>query len=848
MNDKPDNEQELQQWTLRWESNKEDQALAEAIFQRYRYHPPAQQILGEMSQYLLKKEALAPALLYEVFLWFHERKETHQLKQLADRWKKTELTEEKDYESYIQYLRDTGDFVQALQILEETMNRFSAQDRFFLLHLELLIDSQQFQKALSLLSVQKCKELKDPECYLIRAKLLFQDSSPAPSIRDEIEYLCLEALRLDTQKVDAFFLLLDLYTFVFKLSSKINFLFKLAQSYHIQDLSLFREILSALLIVNEVNDAEEIYTVLRELLPTKDLPVMDLVLLLHLKLNNIGLARQLWKEYRLRGATDHPQLYIIMGQICEILLQQNRLWQNTLSPKTEDSVWAKALTIPSDGMENLLQTILLYSYDCLMELEPDSPEFYYLKGLCLADRDPKNASLLFRKTLDLSPDYTMAHFELAQLYQANHEYLKAYESYRKILQSNYTDIDLFMETYMQLSEISIKFGWIEEAERYLDLAKQMSPMDYRVHLSLGKIYLKESKIIGSEVALDKAEYHLQQVIDLVGQQGEAMYFLGQAAYAKRQFLPAIKYYSDAVSSGLLNERGEAFATEENCFLWISRSYYQLYKDMLFSSRDYLMEAIVFAEKMKVDQNSNLLLLEYILELYEMANMKEQANKVNAIIVQLKSKKQAPIFENADQMPGIIKILTVFSPISDEDQEQEKAIFSKGHIGEIQSILIPGEGQIKITGNVSESFTNAVKVAFGFARHFLFSMNMSDALNQQDLLIDFPGWYPRYDGTSAGSSIAISILSAFLKKAVPRNVTITGEITLLGDVLPVAGIKEKIEATMEKQIDIVFIPKDNRWDYLDMVLKGGSSLKFPEVIAVSNVKDIVKDLFKISIKT
>jgi len=121
--------------------------------------------------------------------------------------------------------------------------------------------------------------------------------------------------------------------------------------------------------------------------------------------------------------------------------------------------------------------------------------------------------------------------------------------------------------------------------------------------------------------------------------------------------------------------------------------------------------------------------------------------------------------------------------------------------------------------------------------------LEELLNQKDLIIDLPGWYPRYDGSSAGSSLAIAMLSACLNKALPQDITITGEITLLGDVLPVAGIKEKIEATFEKNIQRVFIPKENRWDYLDMVLKGVSTELIPEVTAVSSVMEMVDQLFE-----
>jgi predicted ATP-dependent protease len=97
--------------------------------------------------------------------------------------------------------------------------------------------------------------------------------------------------------------------------------------------------------------------------------------------------------------------------------------------------------------------------------------------------------------------------------------------------------------------------------------------------------------------------------------------------------------------------------------------------------------------------------------------------------------------------------------------------------------------------------------------------------------------------SLDAGIALAILSAYLKETIPDQITLTGELTLLGDIKPVGGIKEKIEATFDKGIQRVYIPIDNRWDYLDMILKGvEESDQYPEVISVSNVSQIVENLF------
>ena len=68
---------------------------------------------------------------------------------------------------------------------------------------------------------------------------------------------------------------------------------------------------------------------------------------------------------------------------------------------------------------------------------------------------------------------------------------------------------------------------------------------------------------------------------------------------------------------------------------------------------------------------------------------------------------------------------------------------------------------------------------------------------------------------------------------------------MGNILPVGGIKEKIEATLDKNISRVYIPVENRGDYLDMILKGlDDTREYPEIVLVSNVEEIVRQIFTI----
>ena len=97
-----------------------------------------------------------------------------------------------------------------------------------------------------------------------------------------------------------------------------------------------------------------------------------------------------------------------------------------------------------------------------------------------------------------------------------------------------------------------------------------------------------------------------------------------------------------------------------------------------------------------------------------------------------------------------------------------------------------------------------------------------------------------DGPSAGTLITTCILSHILGKSIPKNISMTGEMTLLGEILPVGGIKEKVMTAIRENIDILYISVYNKREIeeLDDYLK--SKIKFK---LVKNYKEIHKDLFE-----
>jgi Lon-like ATP-dependent protease len=99
----------------------------------------------------------------------------------------------------------------------------------------------------------------------------------------------------------------------------------------------------------------------------------------------------------------------------------------------------------------------------------------------------------------------------------------------------------------------------------------------------------------------------------------------------------------------------------------------------------------------------------------------------------------------------------------------------------------------------------------------------------DIHVNFPGGTP-VDGPSAGLAIAVSMYSAMTKKPVPPRVAFTGEISLHGEIRPVGGVDQKLNAAEECRLSRVFVPQGN-WQerYLDRQVKVVPASHLSEVI-------------------
>jgi len=140
----------------------------------------------------------------------------------------------------------------------------------------------------------------------------------------------------------------------------------------------------------------------------------------------------------------------------------------------------------------------------------------------------------------------------------------------------------------------------------------------------------------------------------------------------------------------------------------------------------------------------------------------------------------------------------------------------GELLYIETVIMPGKGKLQITGKLGDVMKESAQAAYSYVRSRTQVLGLEeDFYEKYDMHLHVPeGAIPK-DGPSAGITMCTSIISALLKKAVQKEIGMTGEITLRGRVLPIGGLKEKILAANRGGIKQVIVPEENKKDLQDI---------------------------------
>lgn len=136
----------------------------------------------------------------------------------------------------------------------------------------------------------------------------------------------------------------------------------------------------------------------------------------------------------------------------------------------------------------------------------------------------------------------------------------------------------------------------------------------------------------------------------------------------------------------------------------------------------------------------------------------------------------------------------------------------GDILFIESALSKGKGQLSITGNLGKIMKESSTIAMEYIKANAKRLGLNDfPFSEYNIHIHVPEGATPKDGPSAGITMLTSLVSLFTQKRVKKHLSMTGEITLRGKVLPVGGIKEKILAAKRSKIKEIILCESNRKD-------------------------------------
>jgi len=160
---------------------------------------------------------------------------------------------------------------------------------------------------------------------------------------------------------------------------------------------------------------------------------------------------------------------------------------------------------------------------------------------------------------------------------------------------------------------------------------------------------------------------------------------------------------------------------------------------------------------------------------------------------------------------------------------------------VESILIPGTGDFRLTGSLGDVMKESANIALSFVRSISERFGIDSKVFENNTVhLHVPAGATPKDGPSAGITMASAMLSLVTGKKLKSRLAMTGELSLVGNVLPVGGIKEKMIAAKRAKMREIMLPEENRKDLNEIPehIKKGLSFHL-----VRTMDDVVEHLFE-----
>src|SRR2546423_1492224 len=160
---------------------------------------------------------------------------------------------------------------------------------------------------------------------------------------------------------------------------------------------------------------------------------------------------------------------------------------------------------------------------------------------------------------------------------------------------------------------------------------------------------------------------------------------------------------------------------------------------------------------------------------------------------------------------------------------------------IEALRMKGKGGLVLTGQIGEVMRESAQAAYSYAKSRAQELEIpAEDFEKYDIHIHIPeGAIPK-DGPSAGITLATAMVSVLSQRPVRKDVAMTGEITLRGNVLPVGGVKEKVLAARRARVSMIILPQQNRRDMDEVPKELFHDIKF---VFVDNVRQVFREALR-----
>jgi ATP-dependent Lon protease len=161
----------------------------------------------------------------------------------------------------------------------------------------------------------------------------------------------------------------------------------------------------------------------------------------------------------------------------------------------------------------------------------------------------------------------------------------------------------------------------------------------------------------------------------------------------------------------------------------------------------------------------------------------------------------------------------------------------GDLLSIEALRLPGKGRMKTTGKLGDVMKESIDAANSFVRSIAPEIGVKPPkFEKWDIHVHVPEGATPKDGPSAGIAMVTSIVSVLTQIPVRKDIAMTGEVTLRGNVLPIGGLKEKLLAALRGGIKTVLIPQENEKDLAEIPDNVKQGMK---IIPVSHVREVLE---------